>query len=254
MEEKIKEYYSKFIEQYSQKNYPEWFNFCKKYNEQFGNDGYKLGKSGHKLEHFAILQTPIYDERNIIIVGNNNSWFIDDKRRIAESLEIVRGLEKGIPKENYLNSKESGYSKSLKSYFEILGEDSKNLFERAIGINRLWIQTGPKCPPTDCELTKEIKSNAALSMEWKNLERTCRQWTKEIIELVNPKLVLLLSGAAQKLYPEGVHANGFWVQHSFAPSYKWPTTKIAGGPKTANNTERQKIEDIMHGLIKAGLI
>jgi hypothetical protein len=76
------------------------------------------------------------------------------------------------------------------------------------------------------------------------------QWTKEIIELINPKLVLLLSGQAKKLYSEGQHDNGFWVQHSYAPSYKWPT----GEPKTRENTERKKVEDIFNGLEKVGLI
>ena len=136
----------------------------------------------------------------------------------------------------------------MRSYFEILGEDSKKLFERAIGINRFWIQTGPKCPPT--ELGIEMKSNFALKNEWKILQEKCEKWTMEIIELINPQLLLLLSGAAQKLYPEGQHDNGFWVQHSYAPSYKWPT----GEPRTRENTERKKVEDIFNGLEKAGLI
>ncbi len=248
MEEEILKYYSKFREIYNEENYPEWFNFCNKHNEQFGNDGYKRGKLGHKLEHFAILQTPIYDERNLIIVGNNNSWFVPGNMR--KSLKVIKELEEGIPEDNFLIKGESEYSRDLTRYFEILGEDSKKLFESAIGINRLWIQTGPKCPPNDCDLTREIRSNSSLSLEWKNLERMCMQWTKEIIELINPKLVLLLSGQAKKLYSEGQHDNGFWVQHSYAPSYKWPT----GEPKTRENTERKKVEDIFNGLEKVGLI
>ncbi|SVE41950.1 uncharacterized protein METZ01_LOCUS494804, partial [marine metagenome] len=225
MEDKVIEYYSKFKEIYTKENYPEWFKFCKSYNVKkgFADVGYKENQLGHELGHYAIFQTPIYKEKEIVIVGNNNSWFIPNKYMMKESLEIVKDLEEGIPEKNFLTRNESHYSRDLRSYFEILGEDSKRLFERAIGINRLWIQTGPKCPPSECELKEEMKSNFDLKDEWKILQENCEKWTKEIIELINPSLLLLLSGAAQKLYPQGFHNKGFWVQHSYAPSYKYPT-------------------------------
>ena len=260
MEAEILKYYSKFKEIYTKENYPEWFKFFKSYNKDkgYGDKGYNVNELGHELGHYAILQTKIYKEKEIIIVGNNNSWFIPNKDKMKESLKIVKELEKGIPEENFLTRDESDYSRDLRSYFEILGEDSKKLFERAIGINRFWIQTGPKCPPEELydamkmdQLNIEDKKQAIkLRKQWKDLQENCEKWTKEIIELINPQLLLLLSGAAQKLYPEGSHNKGFWVQHSYAPSYKWPT----GEPKTPENTERKKIEDILNGLEKARLI
>ena len=115
MKEEINEYYSKFREIYTKENYPEWFNFCNKNNEQYGNEGYKLSKSGHKLGHFVILQTPIYDKKNIIIVGNNNSWFVPGDMK--KSLEVVRNLEEGIPEENFYTKGESDFARDLNTYF-----------------------------------------------------------------------------------------------------------------------------------------
>lgn len=252
MVDKIRDYYVKFKEIYTKENFPEWFKFCQSYNTKkgFADLGYKENQLGHELCHYAILQTPVYKEREIVIVGNNNSWFIPKKNMMKESLEIVKALKEGIPTENFLTRNESEYSRDLRTYFEILGEDSKRLYERAVGLNRLWIQTGPKCPPSECELTKEMRTNFDLKDEWKILQKNCEKWTKEIIELINPKLLLLLSGAAHKLYPQGFHKNGFWVQHSYAPSYKYPT----GEPPNRNNTERKKIEDILYGLQKADLL
>ena len=253
MEEEILKYYSKFKEIYNEENYPEWFAFCNDHNKQFGDEGYKLAVSGHELKHFAILQTKIYEEKEIIIVGNNNSWFVPGNMR--ESLKVVKGLKKGIPEDNFLTKDESDYSRDLRSYFEILGEDSKKLFERAIGINRFWIQTGPKCPPTELEI--EMKSNFALKNEWKILQEKCEKWTREIIELINPQLLLLLSGAAQKLYPEGSHNNGFWVQHCPAPSFKRYKQKLKPDYfefKSLDELEKFKAIKIKNGLEKSGLI
>ena len=85
MEKEILKYYSKFKEIYNEENYPEWFAFCNDHNKQFGDEGYKLGVSGHELKHFAILQTKIYEEKEIMIVGNNNSWFVPGNMRDKDS-------------------------------------------------------------------------------------------------------------------------------------------------------------------------
>ena len=263
MEEEILKYYSKFKEIYNEENYPKWFAFCNDHNKQFGDEGYKLGVSGHELKHFAILQTKIYEQKEIIIVGNNNSWFVPGNMR--ESLKVVKGLKEGIPEDNFLTKDESDYSRDLRSYFEILGEDSKKLFERAIGINRFWIQTGPKCPPKelndvmkmDQPNIEEMKRAKKLRKEWNKLQENCEKWTREIIELINPQLLLLLSGAAQKLYPEGSHNNGFWVQHCPAPSFKRYKQKLKPDYfefKSLDELERFKAIKIKNGLEQAGLI
>lgn len=250
MKEEINKYYSKFREIYTKKNYPEWFNFCNKNNEQYGNQGYKLGKSGHKLGHFAILQTPIYDKKNIIIVGNNNSWFVPGDMK--KSLEVVRNLEEGIPEENFYTKGESDFARDLNTYFESNGNKAKNIFDNnTVGLNRLWIQTGPQCPPRECDLNDKIKSNPDLKKEWKCLEKKCMQWTKEIIEILSPKLLLLLGGEAKKLYPEEGYHKGFWVQHCYAPSY---TRFKQAGFSSSSELSQYKEKKIRNGLEQAGLI
>lgn len=263
--EKIEKIYKEFREIYwdesndsvNKENYPEWFQFCDDHNKQFGNDGYLSGKLGHELKHYAILQTPIYEEGDIVIVGNNNSWFIPNKYKMNESLRIVKDLEKGVPEENFLTRNESDYSRDMRSYFGIIGEKSEKLFERAIGINRLWIQTGGKCPPSECKLTEEMRFNLKLKREWKNLEKKCSEWTMEIIEIINPKLLLLVSGPAQKLYAEGIHRNGFWVQHCPAPSFKRFRQKLKPDYiefESLKELEEFKAKKIKNGIEKAGLL
>jgi hypothetical protein len=250
MKEELNEYYLKFREIYTKENYPEWFNFCNKNNEQYGNEGYKLGKSGHKLGHFAILQTPIYDKKNIIIVGNNNSWFVPGNMK--KSLEVVRNLEEGIPEENFYTKNESDFARDLNSYFVNNGDKAKNIFDNnTVGLNRLWIQTGPKCPPSKCALNDAIKANPALKKEWKLLEKKCMQWTKEIIEILSPKLLLLLGGEAKKLYPEEGYHKGFWVQHCYAPSFKFfKQVRLS----SLSELSQYKEKKIRNGLEQAGLI
>jgi hypothetical protein len=250
MKEKIEEYYSKFKEIYTDKNYPEWFNFCNKNNEQYGIEGYKPGKSHHKLGHFAILQTPVFDNVSIIIVGNNNSWFVPGDMK--KSLEVVRNLEKGIPEENFYTKSESDFAKDLNSYFVNNGSIAKNIFDNnTVGLNRLWIQTGPICPPSKCDLNDAIRCNPALKKEWGLLEKKCKQWTKEIIEILSPRLLLLLGGEARKLYPEVGYHKDFWVQHCYAPSYKRYKQR---GFSSLSELSQFKEETIRIGLERAGLI
>ena len=131
MKKEIQEYYSKFKEIYTKQNYPEWFNFLEKHNEQFGSKRYTFEE--HELGHFAILQNPIpVDECKIILVGKNNSWF--DESNMENSLKIVKSLKHGIPSENYLTKKTSRYSKKLYNIFE---EPQLNILfkENTIGIS-----------------------------------------------------------------------------------------------------------------------
>tara|TARA_B100000959_G_C14873121_1_gene579190 strand:- start:285 stop:1055 length:771 start_codon:yes stop_codon:yes gene_type:complete len=218
MEDKIKEYYSKFEEIYTEENYPEWFKFVQSYNRYkgYGEEGYNKNESGHKLGHYAILQTQIHEENKILIVGNNNSWFVPGNMK--RSLEVVRGLQQGIPEENFYTKGESDFAKDLNRYFASNGSKAKNIFDNnTVGLNRLWLQTGPQCPPE--ELAEAKKSNILLKYEWTDLQKKCKDWTKEIIEIVSPKLLLLLGGEAKKLYPEEGYWKGFWIQHCPAPSF-----------------------------------
>ena len=232
MEKDIKEYYSKFKEIYTEENYPEWFKFFKLYNQErgYGNKGYKDKEKGHELGHYAILQTPVPElqkipkKTKIIIVGKNNSWFIPDKYRMKESLEIVKQLETDIPNRNFYTERKSDFAKDICSIFEDL-ESYELLEKNTVGMNRIWLQTGPSSK--NIKEMKEQRCGASLSerISGCSLVDKCHQWTEEIIELLDPDLVLILGtdpNGADRLFNriQGIyqHEKGqFFIKHCRHP-------------------------------------
>ena len=124
----------------------------------------------------------------IIIVGKNNSWFIPDPKRVSESLQIVKDLEKGIPKRNFYTEKESDFAIAICSIFEDLGVYNL-LKNNTVGMNRVWLQTGPK---SEAIQMKEQSKGVRFAIEGTSLVDICHKWTEEIIKLLNPELLLLL--------------------------------------------------------------
>ena len=231
MREKLTEYYSKFKEIYTEENYPEWFDYFNKHNQDngYGDQGYKQGHKDHELGHYAIFQTPIPElmdppqETKIIIVGKNNSWFIPDAQKVSESLQIVKDLEKGIPDRNFYTEKNSDFAVAICSVFRDLG--AYDLLENnTVGMNRVWLQTGPKSAAIQ-EMKTQCKG-VPFAISGTSLVDTCHKWTEEIIELLNPDLLFLLGtnpNGADNLFDkkEGCyeHENGkFFIKHCRHPS------------------------------------
>ena len=221
MEEEILKYYSKFKEIYNEENYPEWFKFFKHHNMQFGEKGYN--DKGHELGHYAILQTPIPElqkipkKTKIVIVGKNNSWFIPNKMR--ERLEIVKQLEIDIPNRNFYTERKSDFAKDICSIFEDL-ESYELLEKNTVGMNRIWLQTGPSS--MNIKEMKEKKQGVGSSLVDK-----FHKWTEEIIGLLDPDLVLILGtdpNGADRLFnrEQGIyeHEKGqFFIKHCRHPGH-----------------------------------
>ncbi len=240
MEAEILKYYSKFKEIYTKENYPDWFDFFKSYNKDkgYGDKGYKVNELGHELRHYAILQTPIpelqkiSEKTKIVIVGKNNSWFIPDKYRMKESLELVKKLETGIPDRNFYTERESDFAEDICSIFEDL-ESYELLEKNTVGMNRIWLQTGPSSE--NIKEMKERRRGASLEerISGSSLVDKCHQWTEEIIELLDPDLVLILGtdpNGADRLFNrmQGIyqHEKGqFFIKHCRHPGH-------GGKPKT----------------------
>jgi len=244
MEEKVIEYYSKFKEIYTEENYPKWFNFLKDHNKQFGKDGYSSKE--HELKHFAILQNPIPLECKIILVGKNNSWF--DEGDMKNSLKIVKSLKHGIPSENYLTKKTSRYSKQLHEIFK--GPQLNSLFrENTLGMNRIWLQTGPSSK--NIEKMKEPRLNAPFEevISGSSLVDKCHQWTKEIIRIINPKVLILFgnsgdSNCAWKLFNEGDDVEPFVIKHCSHPGNRMADGKNKVRDQIKEAWEAYKNKDI----------
>ncbi len=253
MEEKIKEYYSKFEDIYNDKNYPKWFKFKNDHNEKFGNLGYKCNcrfcsgsrikaKLEHELGHYAILQTPLHKDVKIVIVGKNNSWFND--KCGEKALEIARSLKQGIPDRNFLTEGGSKFSRTLVKKFKEANAEPL-LRNNTVGLNRVWLQTGAT--------TDFISNMQEDKLNDLSLEQTCQLWTEEIIKIINPKLLLLLGTGkygADQLFnsKKGYdHDHGrFYIQDCRHPSQDSKNEFIEGlesGLKELSLLERKENKD-----------
>lgn len=250
IENKIEKYYTMFKEIYTKKHYPDWFEFCKNYNQKFGNEGYKKGIKGHELGHYAILQTPIPPkEPRIVMVGKNNSWFVPDNMK--RSLEVVRNLEESIPTYDHY-SIGSNFANRLNSQIKQIGFKNKKaedlLRNHRVGMNRIWLQTGT----SDENINKMTQEDQKASLQEKflgsSLIQRCHNWTEKIIDKINPELVLLFGSGkhgADKLFnkEEGKlerEKASFIVKHCYHP--------VSSEPFYTN------IGIILDGLDEAGLL
>jgi hypothetical protein len=222
MEDKIKDYYSKFEDIYNDKNYPKWFKFKNDHNKKFGELGYTCkcrfcpgsrinAELEHELGHYAILQTPLHEDVKIVIVGNNNSWF--DESCGDKALKAVKSLKRDIPTRNSYTEGKSGLSKSLIKAFNA-AEAAQLLKNNTVGLNRTWLQTGG----SSANISKMKEKRLGIP----SLVEICHIWTEDIITIIKPQLVLLLGGEAQKLFNNqqgDAHEKGsFYIQHCRHPS------------------------------------
>ena len=219
MKEEINEYYSKFREIYTKENYPEWFKFKNKHNEKekFGELGYRCkcrfcpgsqinpNKVEHELGHYAILQTPLYKDIKIVIVGNNNSWF-DDKCG-EKALDIAKSLKEKVPDRNFLTEEDSAFSRTLVEKFDELNAGTL-LRNNTVGVNRTWLQTGGS--------SQEISQMKERKIGVPSLVDLCHKWTEDIVRIINPQLLLLLGEPAKTLFNSAKgreHENGrFYIK------------------------------------------
>ena len=217
MKEEINEYYSKFREIYTKENYPEWFKFKDEHNEKFGELGYRCKcrfcpgsrinqKSvEHELGHYAILQTPLYKDIKIVIVGNNNSWF-DDKCG-EKALDIAKSLKEKVPNRNFLTEGGSEYSRTLVKKFKEANAEAL-LRNNTVGLNRTWLQTGGS--------SQKITKMKERKIEIPSLVDLCHEWTEDIVRIINPQLLLLLGEPAKTLFKSAKgreHQNGKFYIH-----------------------------------------
>ena len=259
MEKEILKYYSKFKEIYNEENYPEWFKFFELYNQEkgYGDKGYKDKEKGHELGHYAILQTPVPElqkipkKTKIVMVGKNNSWF--DGNDMEKALKIVKNLENGIPEDDYYLEGKSNFSARLKALIKQIGFKNKKaedlLNNHRIGMNRIWLQTGTSSKNIEkMEEQRQGISFKEILEGGTSLVDKCSQWTEEIIDIIDPELVLIFGSGkhgADKLFnkQEGKlerEKASFVVKHCYHP--------------TASVLNDTKIEIILEGFDEAELL
>ena len=187
----------------------------------------------------------------IVMVGKNNSWF--DGNDMEKALKIVKNLENGIPEDDYYLEGKSNFSARLKALIKQIGFKNKKaedlLNNHRVGMNRIWLQTGTSSK----NIEKMEEQRQGISFEellegGTSLVDKCSQWTEEIIDIIDPELVLIFGKGkhgADKLFnkQEGKlerEKASFVVKHCYHP--------------TASVLNDNKIEIILEGLDEAELL
>ena len=144
----------------------------------------------------VILYTPWRYRPDLMIIGNNPSWFHEQMKgepKCHASMQALQNrsqLRRRIPKVNSYIEHDHVFSKKLRSYFEPLGAIA--LLRDCVGLNRFWIQTGPS---PSISLT-----NYQDKLAFKELEDFCHEGTREIVALTQPKTLWLLGIPAQECF------------------------------------------------------
>ena len=174
--------YTEFEEVFTKDNFPHVFQVIESYNES-------LSGQAHRYGNYARLYTPATYKPKIMIVGSNPSWF--DKDSAYKAQQIVKSLMKGPPaKSSYI---EHSYNLALKFQSAFTDIGRIDLLESAVGMNRLWLQTGPSMSGW----TKSLNSRSdTLNQSFADY---CGVQTLKIIKLIDPQVLMLVGAKVQQL-------------------------------------------------------
>ena len=184
LEKKIQQYYTDFNKDFNKKNFPAVYEKIDEHNAKE-----KRGKE-HDLGSFAILYTPVRYKPDIMLIGNNPSWF--DKKDSKKGYKIVKELMESPPQDNSYMVHNHVFADSMQRIFGHVGRT--DLLETCVGMNRLWLQTGSTYTSWNTACNKRSLTFG------QSLTDYCETKTKEIIELIEPKVVLLIGKKAWNLF------------------------------------------------------
>ena len=86
-------------------------------------------------------------------------------------------------------------SDTVKNYFFNKRIEKEEWLDKVVGLNRFWIQTGGG---GTAELKKECEKIEAGVIG--RLEKLCESKTRQLVEILNPKIVILLGKKAQNSF------------------------------------------------------
>ena len=221
LENRVKQQYSDFGQVFNRKIFPEVFKVIDEKNR-------RKNSASHRYGGYAILYTKVQYQPKIMIIGNNPSWF--NKDSVYEAHQIVNELMKAPPVENSYLTHNHVFAHRLTDAFNRVGRH--DLLREAVGMNRLWLQTGQ----SQTGWTRALKSRSPiLGM---SLVDYCESKTLEIIKEITPKVLLLVGAKAQQLNTADLRGTETSVENVSYP---------LGGGITALARELESIVKI-HGL------
>lgn len=196
----IQKQYENFKCIFNKENFPAVFEVIDEHNEV-------LSGSQHRYGRYAILYTPVRYQPKIMIVGNNPSWFDKDSDYKAE--QIVKRLMDSPPAESSYLTDNHVFAHRLNDAFNRIGRH--DLLREAVGMNRLWLQTGP----SQTGWTRALKSHSyRLGI---SLTDYCERETQNIIREISPKVLLLVGAKAQQLPLSGLEETEIKVEEVSYP-------------------------------------
>jgi hypothetical protein len=201
--------YKEFERDFTEANFPSVFDWIEKVNRA-GN----FGKGGHPLALSAapIFQTPVHANPKLMVVANNNSWFDSNDSKAAQ--KNLAQLVGAAPTVSSYMAHDTTFGRSLRKVFgrdkgPFSGLNKLGVLQDCVGINRLWIQIGPDDKPKGA--SRGMKSVAAdpSPILHESFRSYCESRTRQLIEAIQPEVLVLIGSEAQTLYqhapkPEGI--------------------------------------------------
>lgn len=181
----IQNIYDKFHEEFYSEKYRAIRDALKKISLKRKNESKFL----HDLGKFVIFYSLPSVNPKIVVIGNNPSWFHPSKSTLAK--ENLDDVAEKIPTINSYKEHGHKFGDALINIFNKIGRE--HWIDEIVGLNRFWIQTGG-------EGTKELEKECESKKKYQDLKNLCEKYTKKLVEVLNPKLVILLGKKAQKIY------------------------------------------------------
>ncbi len=184
----IQNIYDKFYEEFYSEKHRAIRDALKKISLKRKNESKFL----HDLGKFVIFYSLPSVNPKIVVIGNNPSWFHPSNSTLAK--ENLDDVAEKIPTINSYKEHGHKFGDALINIFNAIGRE--HWIDEIVGLNRFWIQTGGG---GTSELKGECKNNGKLAV-YENIKNLCEKYTKELVKVLNPKLVILLGNKAQKIY------------------------------------------------------
>ncbi len=217
---KIQSIYDKFHKEFYSEKYKAVRDALKSISLREKNNSKHL----HDLGKFVIFYSLPTVSPKIVVIGNNPSWFHPSNSTLAK--ENLDDVAEKIPTINSYEKHRHKFGDALINIFNEIGRE--HWIDEIVGLNRFWIQTGGKG-------TKELKKECKSKKKYQDLKNLCEKYTKELVEILNPKLIILLGKPAQKIYkpiinnsfynPNDSKASFIFALHPTAPRHEaWKQT------------------------------
>ena len=149
----------------------------------------------HDLGKFVVFYSMPTVNPKVVVIGDNPSWFHTSNPDVAE--KNLDDVAEKIPTINSYKEHGHKFGNQLIDIFNAI--EREHWIDEVVGLNRFWIQTGGGGTK---ELKDECKNSGKLHI-YENIKNLCEKYTKDLVKLLNPKLVILLGKKAQNSYWSG---------------------------------------------------